>query len=133
MNSWPYPPNYYDHYCKLLVSDSSRLSQLTSEIQQKDDEMSPIELFLLDKFNAEIGYCNVALLKAGIGITQELKGLVETGRKHIEKYESDLLKNREDFQERVAGTLRAENLFASRYNEPHDLQWRPLISLSGTQ
>lgn len=85
-----------------------RLSQLTEEILIKGGSTSPIERFLIDKFNAEIGYCNMALFKAGIGITQELKGLVETGRKHIEKYESDLLKNREDFQERVAGILRAE-------------------------
>jgi len=53
------------------------------EIQQKGGEMSPIEQFLMYKFNAEIGYCNIALLKAGIGISEELKGLAELGRKHI--------------------------------------------------
>lgn len=47
--------------------------------------MSFIEQFLLDKFNAEIGYCNLALVKAGIGITEELRDMAEIGRKHIEK------------------------------------------------
>lgn len=79
---------------------NDRLSQLTEEILIKGGSTSPIERFLIDKFNAEIGYCNMALFKAGIGITQELKELVEIGRKHIEKYESELLKNREDFQGR---------------------------------
>ena len=77
-----------------------RLSQLTQEILTKGGVPTPIEQFLIDKFNAEIGYCNIALFKAGIGITEELKGLVEIGRKHIEKYENVLLKNREDFQSR---------------------------------
>ena len=43
----------------------------------------------MDKFNAEIGYCNIALFKAGIGAAEELKGLVEIGKKHIEKYEKE--------------------------------------------
>lgn len=77
-----------------------RLSQLTEEILIKGGSTSPIEQFLIGKFNAEIGYCNIALFKAGIGITEELKGLVEIGRKHIEVYENELLKNRENFQGR---------------------------------
>lgn len=48
-----------------------------------------MEQFLLDKFNAEIGYCNIALFKAGIDAVEELKGLVEIGKKHIEKFETD--------------------------------------------
>ena len=68
---------------------SERMAQLNSEIRTKDKLISPIEQFLLDKFNAEIGYCNIALLKAGIGAAEELKGLVEIGKKHIEKYENE--------------------------------------------
>ena len=60
------------------------LSELNSEIKIKCTTISLIEQYLLDKFNAEIGYCNLALLKAGIGITKETKDLTE----HIEKYES---------------------------------------------
>ena len=62
---------------------SERLAQLNSEIRTKGRSISPIEQFLLDKFNAEIGYCNIALFKAGIGAAEELKGLVEIGKKHI--------------------------------------------------
>ena len=65
------------------------MTQLNSEIRTKGKLISPIEQFLLDKFNAEIGYCNIALLKAGIGAAEELKGLVEIGKKHIEKYEKE--------------------------------------------
>ena len=67
---------------------ADRLKQLDCEIQVKGGSVSPIEQYLLDKFNAEIGYCNLALFKSGIGITNELKGLVETGKKHIERFES---------------------------------------------
>lgn len=66
-----------------------RLAQLNSEIQTKGRGISPMEQFLLDKFNAEIGYCDIALFKAGIGAAEELKGLVEIGKKHIEKYERE--------------------------------------------
>lgn len=78
---------------------NDRLSQLTEEIRIKRGAISPIEQFLMDKFNAEIGYCNVAMFKAGIGITEELKGLAEIGRKHIEKFENELLKSRAEFQD----------------------------------
>ena len=67
---------------------SDRLVQLNSEILIKGKTLSSIEHFLLDKFNAEIGYCNLALYKAGIGVAEELKVLAEIARKHIEKYES---------------------------------------------
>ena len=68
---------------------SERLAQLNSEIQTKGKGISPMEQFLLDKFNAEIGYCNIALFKAGIGAVEELKGLAEIGKKHIEKFEKE--------------------------------------------
>ena len=64
------------------------LNELNNEIREKGGSVSPIEQYLLDKFNAEIGYCNMALLKAGIGVTEELKEMVELGKKHIERYEA---------------------------------------------
>lgn len=73
-----------------------RLLQLTEEIKEKGGEVSPIEQFLFDKFNAEIGYCDVALFKTGVDITEELISLAVIGRKHIEKYENRL---KEGFQE----------------------------------
>lgn len=66
---------------------TDRLTQLNSEILTKGENPSPIEQYLLDKFNAEIGYCNLALFKAGIGIADEIRGLVEIGKKHIDKFE----------------------------------------------
>ena len=62
------------------------LEELQNEIKIKGKPVSQIEQFLLDKFNAEIGYCNIALLKAGIGITEELRDVVESSKKHIEKF-----------------------------------------------
>ena len=67
---------------------NDRLTQLNSEILAKHENPSPIEQYLLDKFHAEIGYCNLALFNAGIGIADEMRGLVEIGKRHIEKYEN---------------------------------------------
>ena len=66
----------------------------TASAQTKGKGISPMEQFLLDKFNAEIGYCNIALFKAGIGAAEELKWLVEIGKKHIEKFEMEYRGNR---------------------------------------
>lgn len=63
------------------------LNQLNSEIQIKKQPISSIEQFLLDKFNAEIGYCSLALIKAGINITKEMKDLAEISKKHADKFE----------------------------------------------
>lgn len=64
------------------------LEELQNEIKLKGNQVSFIEQFLLDKFNAEIGYCNLALVKTGIGITEELKDMAEIGKEHIERYET---------------------------------------------
>lgn len=64
------------------------LEELQNEIKLKGTLASFMEQFLLDKFNAEIGYCNLALVKAGIGITDELKDMAEIGKEHIERYET---------------------------------------------
>ena len=68
------------------------LEELQNEIKIKKDQGEPtslIEQFLLDKFNAEIAYCNLALVKAGISVTKELKDMAEIGKKHIAKYEQN--------------------------------------------
>ena len=64
------------------------MEELQNEIKLKGTLASFMEQFLLDKFNAEIGYCNLALVKAGIGITDELKDMAEIGRKHIDNFEN---------------------------------------------
>ena len=67
---------------------TDRLAQLNGEIEEKGEPASPIEQFLLDKFNAEIGYCNLAMYKTGLGITEEFVGLVDVGMRSIEKFEA---------------------------------------------
>lgn len=69
------------------------LEELQSEIQIKDGQISPIEQFLLDKFNAELGYCHIAMFKTGIGASKEIGDLVEIAKKDIEKYEQKKLVN----------------------------------------
>ena len=70
------------------------LNELNNEIREKGGYVSSIEQYLLDKFNAEIGYCDIALLKAGMGVTEELKEMVELGNKHIERYEAQQPENK---------------------------------------
>lgn len=65
----------------------SNLEELRNEIWIKAKPISPIEQFLLDKFNAEIAYCNLALLKSGIGISKELMDFANISKNHIEKFE----------------------------------------------
>lgn len=69
------------------------LKELQNEIQMKGGQISPIEQFLLDKFNAELGYCHIAMFKTGIDATKELSDLVEIAKKDIEKYEQKQLVN----------------------------------------
>lgn len=79
-------------------------SQLEEEIRIKGEGVSPVEQFLMDKFNAEIGYCDIALHKAGIGIYEELKTLADIGRKHIEKYENEWAEKWAEYQTGLNGT-----------------------------
>lgn len=69
------------------------LEELQNEIQIKANQISPIEEFLFDKFKAELGYCHLAILKTGIGVTKEISDLVEIAKKDIEKYEQKQLVN----------------------------------------
>ena len=71
---------------KRYYTDS--LYELQNELQIKGGTISPIEQFLLDKYKAEIGYCNLAMVKAGLGVIDEINGLAETTEKDIEKFEN---------------------------------------------
>lgn len=44
----------------------------------------------MDKFNAEIGYCDIASIKTGVGAAKELVGLLDIARKNIDKFEQKL-------------------------------------------
>ena len=44
----------------------------------------------MNKFNAEIGYCDIASIKTGIGAAKEVVGLLDIARKDIDKFEQQL-------------------------------------------
>lgn len=64
-----------------------QISNLESEIAADRGNPSPTEVFLLDKFKAELGYCYKAMLKTGIGAAKEIIGLISSADEAIERYE----------------------------------------------
>ncbi len=72
--------NYYEEEIK----------ELQKELREEQRKITPIEQFLMDKFNAEIGYCDIASVKTGIGAAKEVVGLLDIARKNINKYERQL-------------------------------------------
>ncbi len=44
----------------------------------------------MDKFNAEIGYCDIASIKTGVCAAKEVLGLLDIARKNIDKLERQL-------------------------------------------
>lgn len=69
---------------------NEQIKELRKELDEEQREISPIEQFLMDKFNAEISYCDIASIKTGIGIAKETVGLLDTARKNIDKFERQL-------------------------------------------
>jgi len=63
------------------------LDLLQSDIKEAGRCANEIENLLIDKFNAEIGYCNLAMLKTGIGSAKELTDLMDKSEQDIQKYE----------------------------------------------
>ncbi len=69
---------------------NDQIEELQKELCEEQREISPIEQFLMDKFNAEIGYCDIASIKTGAGIAKEAEGLLNIAYKHIDKFERQL-------------------------------------------
>ena len=46
-----------------------------------------MEKFLLNKFKAELGYCQKARIKTGLGVVKEIIGIIGNIDDAIEKYE----------------------------------------------
>ncbi len=69
---------------------NEQIKELRKELDEEQREISPIEQFLMDKFNAEIGYCDIASIKTGIGAAKEVVGLLDIARKNINKFERQL-------------------------------------------
>ena len=49
--------------------------------------MCDIEVFLMAKYKAELGYCHQARVKTGIGIVKEIVGIIRNADESISKYE----------------------------------------------
>lgn len=69
---------------------NDQIEELQKELREEQREISPIEQFLMDKFNAEIGYCDIASIKTGFGAAKEVVGLLDIARKNIKKFEQQL-------------------------------------------
>lgn len=64
-----------------------QLDILQSDIKEADRCANEIENHLIEKFNAEIGYCNLAMCKIGIDSAKEVVGLLNKSKQDIQKYE----------------------------------------------
>lgn len=67
------------------------LDELQKELREKNDGINPVEQNLMCWFNAEIGYCDLAMFKAGMSIGENAAELNAIASKNIEKYENSCL------------------------------------------
>ena len=51
---------------------NEQIKELQKELDEEYREITPIERFLMDKFNAEIGYCDIASVKTGVAQPKRL-------------------------------------------------------------
>lgn len=68
------------------------LNELQREIREEQHTLIPIEQLLIEMCNAEIGYCDIAMIKTGLKAGKEIKGLMDTAHKNIEKFEKEVSK-----------------------------------------
>lgn len=68
--------NFYNEQIELLQSDIEEIGRHPNEI----------ESLLIDKFYAEIGYCNLAMLKTGLDSAKEVVSLADISKQNIQKY-----------------------------------------------
>lgn len=73
---------------------SDMAKELNEEIASEKRPISPIEQFLMDKYEAEIGYCDLALIKISATGLSEVVKLKELAEKNIAKYERRGLDNK---------------------------------------
>lgn len=62
--------------------------ELEFELKEERREATEIEQFLMDKYEAEIGYCNLAGLKVGLSGFNEVVDLADNAKKAIDKFNS---------------------------------------------
>ena len=63
------------------------IAQLQKELDELGREMSPVEIFLMKKYKAELAYCHQARIKTNIGIAKEVIGLIKDAEEAIRDYE----------------------------------------------
>lgn len=63
------------------------IAQLQREICELGREMSPVEVFLMKKYKAELAYCHQARVKTNIGIAKEVIGMIKDAEEAIREYE----------------------------------------------
>lgn len=64
-----------------------QIEELNRELAEEKREMCDIEVFLMAKYQAELGYCHQARVKTGIGIVNEIVGIIKNANEAISKYE----------------------------------------------
>lgn len=65
------------------------LNELRREMVEEQHTLMPIEQFLIDKCNAEIGYCDLAMIKTGLKAGKEVTELMDTAHKNIDQFEKE--------------------------------------------
>ena len=65
-----------------------QIEELNRELADEKREMCDIEVFLMAKYQAELGYCHQARVKTGIGIVNEIVGIIKNADEVIGKYEN---------------------------------------------
>lgn len=64
-----------------------QIEELKRELAEEHREMCDIELFLMAKYRAELGYCHQARVKTGLSIVKEIVGIIKNADEVIRKYE----------------------------------------------
>lgn len=64
-----------------------QIEELKRELTEEHREMCNIEVFLMAKYQAELGYCHQARVKTGIGTIKEIVGIINNASEAIRKYE----------------------------------------------
>ncbi|MBR5332624.1 MAG: hypothetical protein IKV32_04945 [Muribaculaceae bacterium] len=64
-----------------------QIEELERELAEEHREMCDIEVFLMAKYKAELGYCHQARVKTGIGVVKEIVGIIKNVDEVIHKYE----------------------------------------------
>ena len=66
------------------------IDELKFELSEEQREPSEIEQFLMDKYESEVAYCNLAGLKVGLSGFKEIADLKNNAQKAINKFENQI-------------------------------------------